>query len=381
MSWNNIKITILKELRGVVRDKKSLHKLILYPLIIPLVILLFGLLFDTVNESTYTIGVNYQLSSEEKEIIKQLENITIKNCNNIKTCESFYKDNKIEGYIIRNDNKYTIYTDTSQNSGEIILSLANSYLDSYSKMLGNKYLMDNGMDPNMVFNNIIVDSKSLNKEDTNIMSNMIFSLVISYITMIVVMVCVVVVSDATSGEKERGTLETILTFPIRSSELVIGKYLATSFLSFIGGSIAYFLAIPSFLIGKEIFTSYEEITFTTSFLSILLSILVLLFTSLLASGICMALSGKAKTYKEAQSSLQFVSILPIIPYFLSVMEVSNNFFQLIPIANCSSLLNDIVINKIQFQSFGIIIFSTIIYIICILKYISLQYSKEETLFS
>ena len=59
MSWNNIKITILKELRGVVRDKKSLHKLILYPLIIPFVILLFGLLFDTVNESTYTIKRDY----------------------------------------------------------------------------------------------------------------------------------------------------------------------------------------------------------------------------------------------------------------------------------------------------------------------------------
>ena len=381
MSWNNIKITILKELRGVVRDKKSLHKLILYPLIIPLVILLFGLLFDTVNESTYTLGVNYKLSSEEKEIIKQLDNITIKNCKNIKTCEDYYKDNKIEGYIIKNNNKYTIYTDTSQNSGEIILSLANSYLDSYSKILGNNYLVDNGINPNMVFNNIIVDSKSLNDEDTNIMSNMIFSLVISYITMIVVMVCVVVVSDATSGEKERGTLETILTFPIRSSELVIGKYLATSILSFFGGIIAYFLAIPSFLIGKKIFTSYEEIVFTTSFSSILLSVLVLLFTSLLASGICMALSGKAKTYKESQSSLQFVSILPIIPYFLSVMEVSNNFFQLIPIANCSSLLNDIVINKIEFQSFGIIICSTILYIVCILKYISLQYSKEETLFS
>ena len=381
MNWNNIKITILKELRGVVRDKKSLHKLILYPLIIPFVIFLFGLLFDTVNESTYTLGVNYKLSSEEKEIIKKLDNISIKNCKSKNNCDKYYKDNKIEGYIIKNDNVFTIYTDVSQNSGEIILSLANSYLDSYSKMLGNKYLIDNGMDPNMVFNNIIVDSKSLNEEDTNIMSNMIFSLVISYITMIVVMVCVVVVSDATSGEKERGTLETILTFPIRSSELVIGKYLATSILSFVGGFIAYFLAIPSFLVGKEIFTSYEEITFTTSFSSILLSILVLLFTSLLASGICMALSGKAKTYKEAQSSLQFVSILPIIPYFISIMEVNNNIFQLIPIANCSSLLNDIVINKIQFQSFGIIIFSTIVYIICILKYISLQYSKEETLFS
>ena len=45
--------------------------------------LLFGLLFDTVNESTYTLGVNYKLSSEEKEIIKQLDYITIKNCDNI----------------------------------------------------------------------------------------------------------------------------------------------------------------------------------------------------------------------------------------------------------------------------------------------------------
>ena len=95
----------------------------------------------------------------------------------------------------------------------------------------------------------------------------------------------------------------------------------------------------------------------------------------------MALAGKAKTYKEAQSSLQFISLLPMIPYFLKMMEVDNKIFNLIPIANCGSLLNDIIVNNINYQSLLIIIGTTIIYIAVILLYISKQYKKEETLFS
>ena len=95
----------------------------------------------------------------------------------------------------------------------------------------------------------------------------------------------------------------------------------------------------------------------------------------------MALAGKARTYKEAQSSLQFISLLPMIPYFLKMMEVDNEIFNLIPIANCGSLLNDIIVNNINYQSLLIIIGTTIVYTIGILLYISKQYKKEETLFS
>ena len=174
------------------------------------------------------------------------------------------------------------------------------------------------------------------------MTSMIFSLVITYLIMIVVMVCVVVVTDATSGEKERGTLETILTFPIRSSELILGKYLATSILGFTIGLISYILSIPTVVIGRNIFKSYKDMVISTNIVSILLVILVIFLTALLAAGICMALAGKAKTYKEAQSSLQFISLLPMIPYFLKMMEIDNKIFNLIPIANCGSLLNDII---------------------------------------
>ena len=381
MKWNNIKITIFKELRGIIRDKKSLHKLIIYPLLIPLIIILFGGLFDTVNESNYLVGTNYELTKEEKTIIKELKNIKFKEFTSNKELKEAYSNSEISGYIIKNNNTYTIYTDESQNSGEIVLSLSNSYLEMYNKLLGNQELIKNNIDPNKVFNVINIKTKSLTKDDSNIMTNMIFGLVITYLIMIVVMVCVVVVIDATSGEKERGTLETILTFPIKSGELVMGKYLATAILGFGVGLISYLLSFPTILIGKKLFKSYEEIVFSTNAISIILVIFVIFLVALLSAGICMALAGKAKTYKEAQSSLQFISILPVIPYFLQVMEIDSFIFNLIPIANCGSLLNDIIVNNINIESLLIIIISTIIYTTIILVYISKQYKKEETLFS
>ena len=381
MNWNNIKITIFKEIRGVFRDKKTIQKLILYPLIIPLVIFLFGFLLDGMTEADYVIGTNYKLTDDENIIIKEYKDISIKNYDNKEKLEEAYNNGKINGYIVKNDNNYTIYADTSLNSGEIVSSIANSYLESYSLVLGNKYLIENNIDPSNVFNNLTISNKSLASEDTNALISLIFNMVITYVVMIVVMVSVVIVPDATSGEKERGTLETILTFPIKSSELVVGKYLATSALSFIVGLIAYLLSIPTFSIVNKFFESFEDVVFTTNFEYILVAILVIFLVSLLAAGVCMALAGKAKTYKEAQSSLQMVSILPMIPYFLTFMEIDNIIFDFIPIANCSSLLNDIVINNINIQSLLITILTTIVYTAIIIIYISKQYKSEDTLFS
>ncbi len=381
MKWNNIKITIFKELRGIIRDKKSLRKLILYPLLIPVVILLFGYLFDSMTKTQYKVGTNYELTPEEQVIVRKVENLEMKTYSSKEELEKAYENNEIEGYIIKEDNKYVIYVDPSENSGDIISSLSSTYLETYNTYLGNKYLKEKGIDPEKVYNNITIDYESLTVEEQDSLTSLLFTLVITYLEMIVMMVCVVVVTDATSGEKERGTLETILTFPIKSSEFVFGKYLATSILGFIVGTASYLLSIPTFIIGKKLFESYEEVVFVTNISSILLVILVTLLTALLGAGICMALAGRARTYKEAQSSLQFVTILPMIAYFMKIVEADTSVINVIPIANCGALLNDIVVNNVDLKSLGIVILSTIVYIVAIMRYISKQYKKEETLFS
>ena len=94
----------------------------------------------------------------------------------------------------------------------------------------------------------------------------------------------------------------------------------------------------------------------------------------------MALAGKSKSFKEAQSSLQALSFLPMVPYFLQMLELNSSIFSLIPIANCGIALNDIIMNNININSLFIIIASTIVYTVLIILYVSKQYKSEKTLF-
>ena len=390
MNWNNVRITIFKELRGIIRDKKSLHKILLFPLIIPTVILLFGFLFESMDNSNYKIGVNYEPTTEEQAILKEMENINLVTYQTEKELKEKYDSKDIDAYIIKKDNLYTIYSNSTVNSGEMINTYLQTYLQAYSEVLAKNYVVSQGLDPDKVFNNVYVELKSTVKmnnteseeeDDNSSILTVILSLVVTYVLMLEVMTCVVVAADATSGEKERGTLETILTFPIKSTELVAGKYLATAILGCSIGIVSYVLTIPSIIIGRSMFNIFKEITYNINILSTLLVLLIIVISALLSAGVCIALSGKAKTYKEAQSSLQFVSLLPMIPYFINVMEIDSSIVSFIPIANCGMAMNAITMNNIDFNSLLIIIISSIVYIVLIILFISKQYKSEKTLFS
>ena len=60
---NRVLITIKKELRGIIRDKKSLMMMLVTPILIPIFILLFSYMYETMldkdeSTNTYNIGVN-----------------------------------------------------------------------------------------------------------------------------------------------------------------------------------------------------------------------------------------------------------------------------------------------------------------------------------
>ena len=79
---NRILITIKKELRGIIRDKKSLMMMLVTPILIPIFILLFSYMYETMldkdeSTNTYNIGVNYTCTKEEKKNLKEL-NLNIK---------------------------------------------------------------------------------------------------------------------------------------------------------------------------------------------------------------------------------------------------------------------------------------------------------------
>ena len=70
---NRILITIKKELRGIIRDKKSLMMILVTPILIPIFILLFSYMYETMldkdeSTSTYNIGVIILIQKKKKRV-------------------------------------------------------------------------------------------------------------------------------------------------------------------------------------------------------------------------------------------------------------------------------------------------------------------------
>ena len=104
----------------------------------------------------------------------------------------------------------------------MVLMHITNYLDSYNNYLGQNYLLENNIDISKVYNNINYTTNELKGE--SMFASEVVLMAITFTIMAITLSGIYLPTDSTAGEKERGTLETILTFPIARKELILGKY-------------------------------------------------------------------------------------------------------------------------------------------------------------
>lgn len=379
---NNIKITIKKELRSIVRDKKSLLMMALTPLFIPIFVILMSYMYEKLTNNTdedkYTIGTNYNLSTIERELLDN--KIEVVNYKDINELDKAYKDNKIIGYLTKNNDDYNIYINSQTEDGSIVLMYLTSYLDSYNTYLGQNYLLENNIDINKVYNNIKYTTNELKGE--SIFASEVVLMAVTFTIMAITLSAIYASTDSTAGEKERGTLETILTFPISRKELILGKYFSISISGIITMIIGILLSVLSLLFVKNNFSIYNNVVFNINITSIILTIIILLFYTLFISGLCITIASFTKTFKEAQSALTPISLITCIPMFLSMLNINlNNILNIIPIVNHTIVINDILTNNIDITNIILTIISSCLYITILIIFISKIYKSEKILFS
>ena len=231
--WNILK----KELREMFRDKKSLSMMLVIPIFVPLIVLGMSALFDVqankdIDEYNQ-IGFAYKLSEEEKSIAEEM-NIEIVNGNEEELKEK-YDNGEINLYITKQDSKYIINTDGSDNS-TFASSLMETYFNTYKQYLQQSYLQENNLNPDEVLNIITVEENMI--EQDNYFANYIKNYAFLFIMMAITVSATYPATDTTAGERERGTLETLLTFPIKSKDIIIGKFLGVTISSIITGIIS-----------------------------------------------------------------------------------------------------------------------------------------------
>lgn len=381
MRWNKILITIKKELRAIVRDKKSFTTILVMPIIIPIFIFLMSFLFDFMlsnEDAINVVGSNYELNANEQSIASEL-NLELEKYQSKEDLEKAYENGDILAYIYLEDDKYEIYSNPNDMDSSMAAQSIVQYLDAYNKFLAENYLMSEDIDTDEVFNIITYDLHEL--EGDNYFVQQLANMAFPYIMTIIAMTASVCATDSTAGEKEHGTLETLLTFPIKSSEIITGKYLAITIIGIISGLFSLVLALVSLKLSLNLFDLFEGMTINMSIFRIIAAITLIISSSLIFAGVSIAIASHSKTFKEAQSSLQLLIFISLVPMFLPMFKVKTNILlSIIPIIGQGMLLNDLFSSAISSINVIAMFTSSVIFIIALIWYISKQYKSEKVLF-
>ncbi len=376
--WNILK----KELRELFRDKKSLAMMLVIPIFIPLLVIGMSALFESQvskDVSEYNkIGFAYEMTDIEKSIAEEM-NIEFVNGNE-EELKQKYDEGEIDLYITKQDNKYVINTDGSDNS-TFASSLMETYFNTYKQYLQQSYLQENNINPDEVLNIITVEENMI--EQDTYFADYIKNYAFLFIMMAITVSATYPATDTTAGERERGTLETLLTFPIKSKDIIVGKFLGVTVSSIITGIISLVLAIISLVVTKNMFSIYEGIDVMYSPLTILFAVIVIIAYSFFISGLCIAIASTSKTFKEAQSALTPLTFISFFPGMIAFMMgiTTTPILSIVPFLNFTLIFTDINNGTIDLLNIGLMAVSTIVYISLVFAHIIKQYKSEKVLFS
>jgi sodium transport system permease protein len=192
--------------------------------------------------------------------------------------------------------------------------------------------------------------------------------------------------DLTAGEKERGTMETILSSPLSRVDLVLGKFLlvlsaslSTAVLSIISMGTSFYLVGNSPAMAKKDAAVFQLHIGLSTVLSVFLMALPL---AVLFAAALMTIALFAKSYKEAQSYLTpmtFIVVIPAVASFLPGFDL-NPKLALIPILSTSLVCKEIVAGTFHWNYILLILLSSSVYAAAALFIAVKMFQRESVLF-
>jgi sodium transport system permease protein len=192
--------------------------------------------------------------------------------------------------------------------------------------------------------------------------------------------------DLTAGEKERGTIETVLSSPISRFDLVMGKFLLVFSASLVSAILSVTSMGTSFaLLGHSHLmhsSGGQSLNLGSGIVSVVAVFFMALPLAVLFSAVLMTISLFAKTYKEAQSYLTPLTFLVVIPAVASVMpgvELTPKL-ALIPVLNTSLVCKEIITGTYHWNSIILIFSSTCVYAAAAIFLAVKMFQRESVLF-
>ena len=222
------------------------------------------------------------------------------------------------------------YNSTKTESQQLAMNVS-GLLDAYEASMSNKFDVNAGEE--------IYDCAT--EKDT---TGRILSMMMPMLLMIFLYSgCISVAPESIAGEKERGTIATMLVTPMKRSSLAVGKILSLSIIALMSGLSSFlgtFLSLPKLLGTGE--TGINANVYTISDYALLL--MIIFSTVLVMVGVISLVSALAKSTKEAGTMVSplmiLIMLLSLAPMFIGE-GTKSIFLFLIPLFNSAVCMNGI----------------------------------------
>jgi len=401
MKMKHTWIVFKKEVLDIARDKKTLFSNILLPIILmPVLMLLLGSgtrKFQKEMTENITVALTREnATAEAQEFFKTQiaiydENIIVKDPvdnpeeeikkGNVKLVVDLDRDfksklEKGEPFSIK-----ILFDDSKSSSGGTVDVLERA-IAKFNNAMTNKRLQELGIDPVIL---TAAYEERVNLSDGspgNMMVSMIFPMLV---TMLVAVGGIPAATDLVAGEKERMTLEPLLTTRASRLSILLGKYYTINVFTFVSVLSTLTGFVISYLVNPETLTmgmgNVGGIRMQPA--AVLLSLAITILMGMTFSGIQLTISTFARSFKEGQTYLSMLIFVAMIPSYASMMMQANDlktFMFLIPVLNTISSLKMLLGGVYDYNKLLLALGSSVLCVGLALYVSVLMFKKESVLF-
>lgn len=386
-----------RELTDILRDKKTLFMMLVVPIIIyPLLIIGMTFLMSSVMnsqaEKTYLVAFD-----EEDELAAKIADIIENNPDKLSykleivqksDCKKALEAGDIDIYVSKaSDGRIALCYLSAKDRSNTALDALTDAFEIYREELQKERIDEAGLDADYLLNPIHYEGEDLSSTEESV-GNMIGSIIPFFIVTMILLGALYPSIDVTAGEKERGTLETLLTLPITNFEMIMSKFLAVSCIACasailnvfsMGGAMA-FLVSSSMSLAEDI---NLEIHYETFIPGILFTLVVMVFFALLVTAVCMCTCVFAKNFKEANNYVTPVMLIFMFGSYAAMIPDLELTAQTaaIPIVNVALLVEGLFQFQYNYGLFAIVLFSNVAYSFLAILILGKIYNSEAVLFS
>lgn len=288
-------------------------------------------------------------------------------------------DNFSEDFSQGQPAKVMLYHDGSaKGAAKVSVNRLRSLLNAYDRSIGTQRLQLRGISPNLTNVIMIEQHDQATKESRGAM---LLTVLPYFLIMGLFMGSMYLAIDTTAGEKERKSMEPLFLNPVKRDTVLAGKLAATvafGLLTLVLTLIAFKITLPWYPFEKL------GMRFNMGVEVMLIMLLVLAPLALLAGAIQTIIAAFAQSYREAQTYVGLVLIVPMIPSMLLMfMPIKEQLWMMsVPILGQNLVINNLMRGDVVgWDAIGLAIAGTLI-VGVILAWIAVKlYNREKMLFT